>query len=227
MKLNLLGLQFATFYRSIFPSYRDYAKNITEIFFEDVPAINDIPNFNMTPDDFPFYNLEGKNGFRIIISKSRTDIVYNPIEEVYNFDSIVDMFSNKIEKYIKNTIDDYTLSSRIGFIAESFYQTIDANKMVTKTYFVDKFLDGASDINIIFNKQEQFKNHNINKITNIESRKFLNTRNNEEVEGVYCKKDINTREICLSISKEFIIAFLNNYKKYFYSTSIKDMLYVK
>lgn len=224
MKAKLSYLQFAAFFRTKPINFDNYAQNLGNIFFDDPSKILQAHQpVNVCPDDYTIIDVTDTNGYRIGISKARTDILYSAVD-VYidsgNYVEAVDTFIKKIKVFCGNEINEYNLCSRIGLISEFTINSAHPNEEIREHFCKKDFYQDISEINISFNRRETYLDTAINKLITI----YSQNPSDEIQKDIQLKQDINTRGYVRALNPKFISSFLDKFSHDLSGSHVEDLI---
>lgn len=224
MNVKLFSLQCAIFYRSLFLDYGKYAQTIQKVFSTKNNAVDSPKDINMVPDDFYFLNFDGSNGYRVSISKSRTDIFYYEEREQFVYNEDVNDFFKRIGRFIDIIFKDYNICSRIGIINTSLFFVDEPIQFISDRFCKNKFTKMPSQLSISYNIQDTFKDMLINQIFNIQEQTYTHKHTAKEYKAGEVKLDINTNGFQEKLDNVFLDKFFNKYKNNMKKESIEAQI---
>lgn len=212
MDMKLFSLQCAIFYRSIFLDYGNYGQLIQKIFSAKEDKVENPKDINIIPDDFYFMNFDGGNGYRVSISKMRTDIFYYEERDEYSYDEVVDDFFKNILLLINKVFKSDNICSRIGIINTSMIFLDNPVKYINDNFLKNKFEGLPLQLSISYNMRDIIKEISINRLFSIQEQVYTKKQSGENFNVAEVKLDINTNGVREKLNLNFLEKFINRYK---------------
>lgn len=226
-KMFLTNLILVFFQRTNFINFQDIGKYIEEnvdpfkSFEGKIEVINNPP---FPIEQFPKLQIKSNtNNFNLTIYNDRIDLVFNEVCDNNEYDNKIDQFIDAGKQLSSLVASKENLCGRIGIVNDSIFLTSDPNNLILNKFILPSSIKNPTQLILSYTILKNITNFNSNIITTLQPGELKNINNGS---GVVIRRDINIKDIQLSIKPEKIVNYLKEVKKLISYKSMESLIYV-